>query len=461
MPWDIPHGLCLGSAYAKLAGKRRNIMSLAQLEKTLKLDIKAALGCTEPITIALAVCKARRLTASAINHITLRLSTNLLKNAMEVGIPGTGGQRGIPLAAALGCFSPAETPGLTLLENMNDKWLEEARNLVARDLITIDLASEKHGLFIDALVADDQNHTGRCIISGSHENCILLEKNGMTVFASDEKGDQGSGELLKQRQALAGVSFSEIWNDIGNLSEELRSHMLKGIEMNLKVAEAGMNREGFLHIGNIYNSLIKEGWLGNDVINRAKAVTSAAVDARMSGCDLPVMTSAGSGNQGLTISLPLHILAEHLKADRRRLGEALAISHGITSILKHHSGTLSAMCGCVVCSGTGLTAGATYLLGGNLETATAAVNNMVGSITGIICDGAKVGCSIKLVCAVDSAFQAAMMAMRGLRLPTTNGVLGDTLESSLANIGLIAAPGMIETDDQILSIMLGKPLHAN
>lgn len=116
------------------------------------------------------------------------------------------------------------------------------------------------------------------------------------------------------------------------------------------------------------------------------------------------------------------------------------------------------MCGCVVCSGTGLTAGATYLLGGDLETATAAVNNMVGSITGIICDGAKVGCSIKLVCAVDSAFQAAMMAVRGLRLPTTNGVLGENLESSLANIGLIAAPGMIETDDQILSIMLGKPL---
>jgi len=433
-------------------------MSLAQLEKTLRLDIKAALGCTEPITIALATCKARRMTSSEIAKITLRLSTNLLKNAMEVGIPGTGGQRGIPLAAALGCYSEAEEPGLTLLENMNDAWLDQARQFVDRDLITIDLASEKHGLFVDALVEDDKGGIGRCVISGSHENCILLEKNGRTVFSSDAAGDSGSGELLKQRQALASVSFAEIWNNIGQLSEELREHMLNGIAMNLRVAEAGLAKDGFLHIGNIYNNLIKEGWLGNDVVNRAKALTSAAVDARMSGCNLPVMTSAGSGNQGLTISLPLHVLAEHVKADRRRLSEALAISHGITSILKHHSGTLSAMCGCVVCSGTGLTAGATYLLGGDLETATAAVNNMVGSITGIICDGAKVGCSIKLVCAVDSAFQAAMMAVRGLRLPTTNGVLGENLESSLANIGLIAAPGMIETDDQILSIMLGKPL---
>jgi L-cysteine desulfidase len=280
----------------------------------------------------------------------------------------------------------------------------------------------------------------------------------MIVYSSNNTGDNGSGELLRQRQALAGSSFTEIWNSIADLSEDLREHMLQGIEMNLKVAEAGMNNDGFLHIGNIYNSLIKDGWLGNDVVNRAKAITSAAVDARMSGCDLPVMTSAGSGNQGLTITLPLQILAEHLKSDRRKLSEALAIAHGITSILKHHSGTLSAMCGCVVCSGTGLTAGATYLLGGTLETATAAINNMVGSITGIICDGAKVGCSIKLVCAVDSAFQAAMMAMRGLKLPTTNGVLGDTLETSLANIGLIAAPGMLETDDQILAIMLGKPV---
>lgn len=433
-------------------------MSLAQLEKTLRLDIKAALGCTEPITIALATCKARRMTSSEVARITLRLSTNLLKNAMEVGIPGTGGQRGIPLAAALGCYSESQEPGLTLLENMSEAWLDRARQFVDRDLITIDLASEKHGLFVDALVEDDKGGIGRCVISGSHENCILLEKNGRTVFSSDASGDSGSGELLQQRQALASVSFAEIWNNIGQLSEELRQHMLNGIDMNLRVAEAGLAKDGFLHIGNIYNNLINEGWLGNDVVNRAKALTSAAVDARMSGCNLPVMTSAGSGNQGLTISLPLHVLAEHVKADRRRLSEALGISHGITSILKYHSGTLSAMCGCVVCSGTGLTAGATYLLGGDLETATAAVNNMVGSITGIICDGAKVGCSIKLVCAVDSAFQAAMMAVRGLRLPTTNGVLGENLESSLANIGLIAAPGMIETDDQILSIMLGKPL---
>lgn len=433
-------------------------MGLDRLEKTLKMDIKAALGCTEPIAIALATCKARRLTGREISKIELKLSTNLLKNAMEVGIPGTKGSRGIPLAAALGCFATMPEPNLTLLEGVDQPWLEKANDMVESDKITLDLASGMHGLFVEARVTDTEGKYGLAVISGSHENLTHLENNGKIIYASNKTGLEGADLLLKQRQQLAETSFADIWNSVQHLSNETREQLLLGIKMNLKVAEAGLGTDGFLSIGNIYNQLIKEGWLGNDVTNKAKAITSAAVDARMSGCNLPVMTSAGSGNQGLTITLPLYVLAQHIKADDKKLAEALAIAHGITSILKHHTGTLSAMCGCVVCSGTGLTAGAVYLLGGSLEIATAAINNMVGSITGIICDGAKVGCSIKLVCAVDSAFQAAMMAMRGLKLPTTNGVLGENLESSLANIGLIAAPGMVETDDQILAIMLGKPL---
>lgn len=434
-------------------------MSLEQLEKTLKLDLKAALGCTEPIAIALATCKAKRLTTGKPIRIHLKLSTNLLKNAMEVGIPGTGGQRGIVLAAALGYLSPAPQPDLTLLEGMTPEWLAEAQKIVDNDIIKIDLVAEKHGLYMDVLVTDDQKNIGRCVISGSHENIILLEKNGTVQFSSHSSGDNGAGELLAARKALAESSFAEIWNTIGNLSDDIRKLVLDGVKMNLKVAEAGLNRQGFLNIGCIYNQMISDGWLGNDIINKAKALTSAAIDARMSGCDLQVMTSAGSGNQGLTISLPLYILAKEIKADDKKLSEALALAHGITSALKYHTGTLSAMCGCVVCAGVGLTASITYLLGGTLEQATAAINNMVGSITGVICDGAKVGCAMKLVCAADSSFQAAMMAIKGLKLPTTNGVLGNDIESSLANIGIIASQGMVETDDQILAIMLGKPNH--
>ena len=432
-------------------------MSIKQLEKTLKLDIKAALGCTEPIAIALGACKAKSLVSGDLRQIILKLSTNLIKNALEVGIPNTGGQHGIALAAALGALIKPKTADLTLLENLDEQILADAKAIVKKGIVSIEPATNRHGLYMDIVVTDDKNNTGRCIISGTHENIILLEQNKTVVFASGSEEQTNSGDLLKERKALADSSFSEIWHNIEDLSADVRELMLKGIDINLKVAKAGLTHEGKLNIGNIYNKLIQDGWMGNDVTNRAKSLTSAAVDARMSGCNLPVMTSAGSGNQGLTISLPLHVLSEHIKCGEKKLSEALAISHGITSILKHHSGTLSAMCGCVVCSGIGLTAGITYLLGGNIDDATAAINNMVGGITGIICDGAKVGCAIKLTCAVDSAFQAAMMAMNGLKLPVSNGVLGKTIEESLANIGLIAAPGMIQTDDQILSIMLGKP----
>ncbi len=434
-------------------------MSLKQLERTLKLDLKAALGCTEPIAIALGACKAKRLTSGKISKILLKLSTNLLKNAMEVGIPGTGGQRGITLAAALGALSPTKNPSLTLLEGMNDEWLSEAKRLNDSGIVQVELVSEMRGLYMDVIVTDEDGNNGRCVISGSHENIILLEKNGTVVFSSHSTGDNGTGELLKERENLSKVPFIEIWNDIKSLSDEMRNLMLKGIEMNLMVANAGLHKQGFLNIGNIYNQMIADGWIGNDIINKAKALTSAAVDARMSGCDLQVMSAAGSGNQGLAISLPLYVLAKENKIEDKKLTEALAISYGITSILKHHSGTLSAMCGCIVCAGIGLTAGITYLLGGTLKQATAAINNMVGSITGVICDGAKVGCAMKLVCAVDSAFQSSMMALKGLELPITNGVLGDCIETSLANIGRIAAPGMVQTDDQILAIMLGKPNH--
>jgi L-cysteine desulfidase len=433
-------------------------MSLQCLEEILEFDIKAALGCTEPITIALSTCKARQLLPGKVEKIELRLSTNLLKNAMEVGIPGTGGDRGIELAAALGCFSRSSKPDLRLLDGIESNWLANAKELVNAEKIELDLASDMHGLFVEARVTDSENNFAIATISGSHENLIYLEKNGEILISSDNTEQEQTDLILKKRKALAECSFSEIFENIGNLSSSTRKKLLAGIDMNLEVAKAGMGKDGFLGIGNIYGQLIEDGWLGNDILTKAKTLTAAAVDARMSGCSLPVMTSAGSGNQGLTITLPLHELARHLKASDQKLAEALAIAHGITSILKHHTGTLSAMCGCVVCSGIGLTAGATYLLGGNLETMTAAVNNMVGSITGVICDGAKVGCAIKLVCAVDSAFQSALTAKKGLRLPTTNGVLGDRLETSLANIGLIAAPGMLETDDQILAIMMGRPI---
>ncbi len=432
-------------------------MSLAVLEQALILDVKPAYGCTEPVTIALAAAHAARQSGGVPTAVRLRLSANLFKNAMEVGIPNTNGGYGIALAAALGASSRRSKLDLNLLSEVSTEHLETARQLVTRDVVQVALEPKRYGLFIDAF-AESPSGSGRAVIGKSHENIELLEANGRVVFAGAVGGEEKPDPVLAVRKALAELPFSEILRVVAQLPLTRRDALRMGVTMNRRVAEAGLQGEGRLRIGTAFQDLMGSGWLGADVTNKAKMLTSAAVDARMSGCSLPVMTSAGSGNQGLTITLPLAILAEKLESPANRLEEALALAHAVTSILKWHTGTLSAMCGCVVCSGTGLTVGAVHLLGGDLEKMGFAVNNMVGSITGIICDGAKVGCAVKLVCAVDAAFQSALMAMRGVSLPPTNGVLGRTLEQSLENLGKIAAPGMIETDDQILAIMMGKPV---
>ncbi len=426
------------------------------LEEALRTDIKPACGCTEPAAIALAACHASRQAGGEIERLDVQVSTNLFKNAVEVGIPGTHGARGIELAAALGCFSSGEPPDLTILNAIDEARLAKALAMVQAGRIVLHLDQSRQGLHLEC-TARSRSGQGRAVISGSHEHIVRLERNGAIVHAAPDHAPTRSSKVLEARQALASQRVSDLLDALPALSSETRQFLLEGIEMNRKVAEAGLHNGGGLHIGSAYRTLIQKGWLANDVITQAKMLTSAAVDARMSGCDLPVMTSGGSGNQGLTITLPLSVLATIRHIPEARLTEALALAHAITSILKHHTGTLSAMCGCVVCAGTGLTAGVTYLLGGGLDAITAAVNTMTGGITGIICDGAKVGCAIKLVTAVDAAFQSSFMALHGVILPSSNGVLGATVEESLRNIGLVAAPGMIGTDTQILAIMTSKP----
>lgn len=427
------------------------------LEQTLKNDVKPALGCTEPVTIALAAFHAVKKLGHIPETLSVKMSTNLFKNAMEVGIPGTQGRRGIALAAALGCFSPHSEGNLTLLEGITEEWLSQAISMVTANAINIAFEPGQQGLFVEAC-AKSGHDEAKVTIAGSHENIVRIERNGEVLFFLDNSRPEGGDKVAGLRKKLAETQFSSIYADLSSLSEEVCEFLLQGVRLNEKIALTGLQCNECLGIGNAFQKLIDQGWMGNDVINRAKTITSAAVDARMSGCNLAVMTSAGSGNQGLTITLPLSAMAEHKKCSKRKLAESIALAHAVTSILKHHTGTLSAMCGCVVCSGIGLTAGLVNLLEGDLNTIFAAVNNMVGSITGVICDGAKVGCAVKLVCAVDAAFQAAFLALNGVRLPYTNGVLGLTVEESLRNIGRIAAPGMIETDDQILEIMIGKPL---
>ncbi|HNW34238.1 MAG TPA: L-serine ammonia-lyase, iron-sulfur-dependent, subunit alpha, partial [Candidatus Ozemobacteraceae bacterium] len=312
-------------------------MSIERLENALHCDVKAAWGCTEPVTIALAACHAARQAGGTARRITLNVSTNLFKNAMEVGIPGAGGGHGISLAAALGVHAPHPVPDLRILSAIDPVWLGKARTMIESGAVQLHIDPKQYGLRIEAFVESDSG-TGRSIIADSHENLTLLEKNGNIVHKSESKPGSGSSDVIERRRAIADIPFIELYNVLPRLTQKMRDFLLDGIAMNRNVAEAGLQGEGSLKIGQTYRKLLESGWMGNDLINRAKLLTSAAVDARMSGCSLPVMTSAGSGNQGITVTLPLSILAEQLHSTQERLGEALALAHAITSILKYHTG---------------------------------------------------------------------------------------------------------------------------
>ncbi|MBF0313385.1 MAG: serine dehydratase subunit alpha family protein [Oligoflexia bacterium] len=457
------------------------------VEKMLALDVKVATGCTEPVTIALAVLYAcRELTGEQLQKLTIRPSINLFKNAMEVGIPGTDYNHGVPLAAALGAVLAREkgiTPGLNILSKISQCHFTSAKSLVSAGTIAIEIDYATHGLSVEAMALDHEGNTIVAVIKDGHDTLIKLEKNGqslLTAKAPSVEGPQSTTgakeqtQLTALRKELAALQYADIVSILPHLSEESRRHLLEGVTINSTMVENAIsNSRGILKIGQAYNKLFKVGDKKSEApfINQAIATLSAAVDARMSGFDMPVMTSAGSGNQGLTITLPLKIFAEVYQLPENILCEALALGHLTTSIAKAHTGTLSAMCGCVVCAGLGLASALTYLMNYQRNAQQAAfkisveevvkelecaIDIMVASVTGIICDGAKVGCSVKAVCSVSSAYHAAMLASSNIKIPETNGVLGSSIESTLSNLGKIASPGMIATDEQILSIMINR-----
>ncbi|MBF0363454.1 MAG: serine dehydratase subunit alpha family protein [Oligoflexia bacterium] len=482
------------------------------IEKLLIEDVKVATGCTEPVTIALASLYAcRELHDEHVKKLIIKPSINLFKNAMEVGIPGTDYNHGVPLAAALGAVLAKEnkskiTPDLNILSNINQDHFITAKSLVNSGKVSIEIDYTSHGLSVEALVIGENGTNVLSLIKDSHDNLFRLEKNGKTLLPDiksnsanypiekeEKKIDQNidanqsirsnQNPLIDLRHELALIPYKEIVSLLPQLSLECKKHLLEGMNVNWKMLESAItSSRGILKIGPAYRELFKEceknikdasqDLVENTFLNQAITAVAAAVDARMSGFDMPVMTSAGSGNQGLTITLPLKTYFELYQIPETILCEALALGHLTTSITKAHTGTLSAMCGCVVCAGIGLAAALTYLmfyrrnnhavlsdkdLDEMMDELSSAIDIMVASVTGIICDGAKVGCSVKAVCSVTSAYHAAILASSKIKIPATNGVLGHNIDVTLRNLGKIASPGMISTDDQILSIMINKP----
>ncbi len=422
--------------------------------KTLEAEVRPAMGCTEPVAVALAVCRARELAGADVNtlkKVTLHLSPNVFKNALAVGIPGTE-EVGILYAAALGYIIGESADGLEVFQKVHSDAIQQARQLIKNGQIAMHIKDTQEKIYIEAWVDTySGKHFGHTVIKGRHDQ-FILEENHVERRAFEEAACAAGVDNAQ----LFDTPIVELLHTIEALPAEAVDWMLDGIKMNRKVADAGLAKPSGLAVGYVLNSKIADGLLSKDLMQWAMVLTAAASDARMSGVSLPVMSSNGSGNNGLTALLPLAAYADLFDISDERLAKAAAMSHIVNSVVKHKIGRLSALCGCGVAAGTGAAVALAWLMGADDAALDATVQNMIANTTGMVCDGAKVGCALKLATAVQSAIQSCLLATEGIAVPSGNGIVGENADKSLYNLGVLSDKAMPTVDHTMLEVMLNQ-----
>ena len=430
------------------------------IKDILNMEVAPALGCTEPVAIALgAAAAATMLPGKSIETIEIWVDPNIYKNGLAVTIPGSGGLSGLDMAAAIGAFGGNPELKLEVLEPVNEAAVMQAKAFVTQGKVTVNLVDNQKGLYIRTAIKSGGN-TAETIIRHVHDNIVSLKLDGKeaaTKTSGAKAESKGAAQGLDDLEAwLKEQSLEQLVNLIDDLDADDCEFLEEGIRYNLRLAEAGLKHSSGLGVGKTLERLARQRLIKKDMILDARILTSAAADARMAGVKMPAMSSAGSGNHGLTAILPIYAVNEHVESDKRTMLEAIALSHTITAYVKAYTGRLSAVCGCSVAAGAGATAGVTYLLGGGLHHIAGAIKNLTEDLAGVICDGAKAGCAFKLATAAGTAVQAALFALQGVNVAATDGIIGDSPEQTMQNIGTLSTEGMIETDRTIIKIMLEK-----
>ena len=426
----------------------------AELIELLHKEVKPALGCTEPIAVALAAAKAVELLKEIqpdVNEYVLNVevSGNILKNGMGVGIPGTG-MVGLYIASALGAVCGKSEYGLEVLKDLTDYSVKKAKELVNADKVKIKVADNPKTLYVKVTVSS-ADHKAWAVIEDDHDRIVETGQDNKTT--DFRKG--GDGEAAPVKSTLDyNLTVKEIYSFAQNAAFEDIKFILADRDLNLALAREGLNGDYGLNVGKAIRENQQEVF-GDDFISFAMGMTAAASDARMAGCKLPAMSNSGSGNQGITVSMPVIAYGIKYGIDDEQLSRALILSNLVAIHIKGYLGKLSALCGCVIAS-TGSACGIVYLRGGSYEQACAAIKNMIGNITGMVCDGAKVGCAMKVASGVACAVQSCVLALRGTCISDTDGIIDKDIEKTIKNLGKIGSSGMQSTDRLIQQIMLCK-----
>ena len=411
-------------------------------------EVVPAIGCTEPIAVALCVAKATETLGMKPEKINVLLSANILKNAMGVGIPGTG-MIGLPIAIALGALIGKSDYQLEVLKDSTPDAVEEGKRFIEEKRIYISLKENiEEKLYIE-ICCEAGDNRATAVIAGGHTTFIYIEHNGEILLQKQHvAGDEEEEETVE-------LSLRKVYDFALNAPLDEIRFILETARLNKIAAERSFEGEYGHCLGKILRGAYEHKVMGDSVFSHILSYTSGACDARMAGAMIPVMSNSGSGNQGISATLPVLVFAEENNKSEKELIRALMLSHLTVIYIKQSLGRLSALCGCVVAA-TGSSCGITWLMGGTYDQVAYAVQNMIANLTGMICDGAKPSCALKVTTGVSTAVLSAIMAMENRCVTSVEGIIDEDVDQSIRNLTKIGSKGMNETDKLVLEIMTGK-----
>lgn len=426
----------------------------------MKQDVKPATGCTEPISLAFASATAAKELGEpvkSVKAVKAFVSANLMKNGMGVMVPGTG-MPGLSIAAAVGALGGDADAGLQVLKSLTPEVVAQGKKMVADGDVTVGVnETTKHILYSEANVYGEQHHV-RAVIVDNHTNVILIEKDGQIIFEKKTSCDDGEADKL---EFLHSLSIKDILDFAEHVPLANIQFIKQAENLNDALSKEGLTGKYGLRIGCTMEKGIKEGLLAGDLAREIQVRTVAASDARMGGAACPAMTNSGSGNQGITVSEPVTVVADHIEASNEERVRALALASMVAIYAHSYLPKLSAFCATVTAA-MGAAAGMAWLLDRKTpyQTICKAISSMNGGIVGMVCDGAADSCSMKVASAVEVAYRSVLMALAGIRVEGTDGLVADTADECIHNVGLLASNGMQQTDCEVLSIMMNKNKEA-
>ncbi len=426
-----------------------SLQERSEIITLIKQEVIPAIGCTEPVAVALAVARAKEVLAAIPDKIEVSLSSNMLKNAMGVGIPGTG-MVGLPIAIALGALIGKSEYGLEVLKDLNPEALEQGKKMIDDKVMTVYLKQKIiEKLYIEVLVTKG-NDTAQVIISRNHTRFSHIQRNEEILLQLD---DETNGDISTEKSV--NLSFNKVCDFALESPVEDLKFILDASVMNRAASNESMKGEYGHSVAQTVTNGSQQKVMGNTIFTRMLSVTAAACDARMAGAMFPVMSNSGSGNQGIAATLPVSVFAEETGKSEDELARALVLSHLMTIYIKQSLGRLSGLCGAIVAA-TGSACGITYLMGGSRDQIAYSIKNMIGNITGIICDGAKPSCALKVSNGVSTATLSALMAMDNKVVTSIEGITDEDVDKTILNLTKIGSEGMNETDRMVLEIMTHK-----